>query len=108
MGLTSGPWYLDLAAIASALVSVGVIWHMALWPGMKAFWSAIVSAPKIAEGVGKVVELIEHDVLSDLNDMKVTLRSHLADAAGRDVKIEEHEQRLGKLEDIVFPSRKDN
>ena len=108
MPITDGPWYVDLAAISGALVSAGVIWRVALWPGLRAIWSALVAAPKIADGVGRVVELIEHDVLTDLNDVKTTLRSHMAEATARDVKIEEHEKRLGKLEDFLFTSRKDD
>lgn len=104
--VSDGPWYIDLAAIAGALTSIGIIWRMVIGPGLKTFWSAITAAPKIADGVGKVVELIEGDVLNELSDMKSTFKSHLVDAAVRDDWIAEHEQRLGKLEDAVFHNQK--
>lgn len=106
LNVSDGAWYVDLGVLAGILTSLAVIWRVVLWPGLKAFWAAIVAAPKIAEGVGRVVELVEGDVLSELNDVKVTLRTHITEADNRDIKISEHEQRLGKLEEAMFRNEK--
>jgi len=105
---SGNPWYVDLGIIAGVLVSLGTIWRLAIWPGLKTFWLAVVAAPKIADGVGKVVELIESDVLLELRSVKDNMTTHLVEAEGRDSRIAEHEKRLGKLEDFLFTSRKDD
>lgn len=104
--ISQSPWYVDLAIVAGVITSVGVIWRAVLWPGMRAFWAAILSAPKIAEGIGRVVELVEGDVLTELNEVKVTLHTHISEAEDRGTRIAEHEQRLGKLEESVFRNQK--
>lgn len=105
---TEGQWYVDLITIAGVLTAAGIIWRLGLWPGLKAVWSAILAAPKIADGVGEVVHLIESDVLGKLEDIKVESATHAVQAAARDERLnlhgltlEDHELRLGKVEQAL-------
>jgi len=106
MNISEGAWYVDLGIIAGVLTSFGIIWRMALWPGLKTFWLAITAAPRIADGIGKVVDLIEGDVLNELTGVRSNLEAHIVEAGIRDEKLAEHEQRLGKLEDSMFNNQK--
>ena len=103
--VAEGQWYVDLLTIAGIVTAAGVIWRMVVWPGMRAMWAAIVAAPKIAEGVGEVVHLIESDVLGKLEDIKAESATHAVQAAARDsrldlhtITLEDHDLRLGKVE----------
>ena len=103
--MTEGSWYVDLAALAGAATAAGIIWRLVIWTGLRALWAAIVAAPKIADGVGEVVHLIESDVLGKLEEIKVESAVHKAQADARDsrldlhtITLEDHELRLGKVE----------
>ena len=109
--LTEGGWYVDLAALAGAVTAAGIIWRMVVWPGMRAMWAAIIAAPKIADGVGEVVHLIESDVLGKLEEIKAESAVHKAEASARDdrlnhhtVQLEDHELRLKKVESALSES----
>ena len=61
--MTEGPWWIDVTALAGAITALGIIWKMAVWPGMKTIWRAIIAAPQLAAGVGRLVEILETDIL---------------------------------------------
>lgn len=105
LNITAWEWPGDVVAWAAVITAVGVIWRGVVWPGLKAFWAAVKAAPKIADGVGEVVELIEGKVLDKLDEMQVEMAVHQEQAKARDTRLdlhtlqlEDHEVRLGKLE----------
>lgn len=107
--ITAGEWPLDLVAWAGAVTAFGIIWQRVLVPIRRGLWSAIIAAPKIADGVGDVVRLIEGDVLGKLEEIKVESAVHAEQSKARDgrinlhtITLEDHELRLGKVEEAIF------
>ena len=105
LNITQWAWPGDLLMWAGVVTAAGVIWQQVAWPGMRAMWAAVIAAPKIADGVGEVVHLIESDVLGKLEDIQVESARHQAQADARDSRLnlhtltlEDHELRLKKVE----------
>lgn len=61
MGI-EGPWYIQLGVLLGLLISLSTVLRLIVWPGLKKIWQAIIAAPKIADGVGKLIELLEIDI----------------------------------------------
>lgn len=89
--LTDGSWPFDLVALAAALTAAGVVWKMAVWPAGRAFWLAILAAPKIANGIDTLIALVEGDVLTRLDEGSKSFERHEA-------KLADHEARIIVLE----------
>ena len=71
--MTEGPWWIDLGAVAATVTAMGIIWKMLLWPGMKTTWRAIIAAPQLAAGVGRLVEILETDILHRVETLELDL-----------------------------------
>jgi hypothetical protein len=96
---------MDLAAWAGIFISCAAIWRLAVWPGLRAIWAAILAAPKIADGTRELVQLIEGDVMGKLEEMNQSFTEHESKATVRDqrldahtLQLENHELRITQLE----------
>lgn len=103
--LTNQPWWVDLSVLAGIVVSASVILRMVIWPGLRATWKAIVAAPRIAEGVGKLVELLEVDLLKRVEFVELNQVSHTNKIADHDsilsgygARLTAHDNRLDSIE----------
>lgn len=103
--MTSGPWWMDLAAFATALTAAGVVWRMVIWPFLRAVWMAIRAAPQIPIILDEMKVILQSDVLEKLEEMKATFTTHEVEAAKRDNRLdyhtnqlENHEIRITRLE----------
>lgn len=67
LNFTEGPWWMDASAIAGTFTAFALIWRYALWPFARGAWAAIVAAPRVADGVLKLVDLVEGDVMDRLD-----------------------------------------
>ena len=92
--LTEGDWWVDLVALAASLTAAGVVWRIMVWPVLRAIWAAILAAPKIAVSVDTLINLVEGDVLSRLEDgskrfdrQGATLTDHEGKIAGLDARV---------------------
>lgn len=91
-------WVYWPAAVAGALTAFTVIWRLGVVKIGRAFWAAVLAAPKIAEGIQDLGELIRGDVLARLEAgaqrfgrIEDTLETHRVTSEG-------HEGRLLILE----------
>lgn len=75
--LTDQPWFVDLGVWAGILTSAGVIIRTGVWPVFRGLWRFIVAAPRIAESVGRVVELLETDLLQRVDKLEAQTADHL-------------------------------
>lgn len=98
--MTEGPWWVDISAIAGVVVAVGIILRMVIWPGLKAIWRAIIAAPQIAQGVGRLVELLETDLLGRVERVEIQIidfEKHIiiydAYMSGEKARIDAHDKR---------------
>ena len=103
--ITEGPWWVDISAVASAIVAIGIILRMVIWPGIRAFWKAIVAAPQIAAGVGRLVELLETDIMHrvevlELKEEAYALHINEIDAhlSGEKARMNAHDKRADATE----------
>lgn len=107
--ITSQPWYIDLTALAAGILGLVTIIKLIIWPGLKAIGKAIVAAPRIAEGVGRLVELLETDLLTRVETIE-TLQKHTLDRidtstaaiSGHTARLDEHKIRLDTYENRVI------
>lgn len=99
--MTGGPWYADLGAIAGAVVAIGVILRMVVWPGLRAIWAAIVAAPRIALTVEDLLTLVRSNVLVQLAELNTQFGVHKGEALARDVLISLHGDKITALETRV-------
>lgn len=94
LDLTTEPWFVDLGVWAGVFTAIGVILRMVVWPGLHNFWRAVVAAPRIAESVGRLVELLETDVLKRVELAEVVIERHGQHLANIDAKESSHGARL--------------
>lgn len=105
MDLTSGPWWVDLSALAAVLVAMGTIWRMLFWPILRALWATMQAIPKIPIYLENIQRILESNVLEKLDEAKVgiihnteQLGQQLTRIDSHTIQLESHELRLGKLE----------
>jgi hypothetical protein len=65
--VTTGPWYVDLGSLAGGLGASFWLYKNLVAPVGRAMWAAIIAAPKIAIYTGRLVELLEQDVIERLD-----------------------------------------
>lgn len=99
--MTSGPWYVDLGALAGTVVAASVLWKLAVWPFCRAVWAALIAAPQIATGMKQVIELIESDVAGKLATMAEMFAKQEERVAAQTLAMSAMELRLAKLEGMV-------
>ena len=80
--MTEGPWWVDLAAVAATVTAVGIIIRMVLLPGARTIWRAIIAAPQLAAGVGRLVEILETDLLRRVEKLEADSATH-TDSLGK-------------------------
>lgn len=95
--MTEGPWWIDLGALAATVTAAGIILRMIILPGLKTIWRAVVSAPQIAAGVGRLIELLEFDLLSKVEQLEKEL---IAKIDKLEVEIKEIKKKLIDLEQL--------
>lgn len=103
--MTGGPWWMDLAAIATGLTAVGIIWRMVIMPFMRALWLAVKAAPQIPLILDEMKEILQSDVIGKLEEVKDNFAKHEAEATRRNERLdlhtnqlENHEIRITRLE----------
>lgn len=92
--MTDMPWWVNLAAIATALTALGIIWRMLIVPVFKAIWMAIIAAPRIPVILDEVKAIIESDVLGKLEEMRVEFAKHEAESAQHIARLDHHTTQL--------------
>lgn len=75
--LTQQPWFVDLGIWAGIVTSVGVLVQRLLWPTLRGMWRFMVAAPRIAEGVNRMVELLETDLLGRVERLESQVMDHM-------------------------------
>lgn len=92
--MTEGPWWMDIAAFATAITAIAIIWRMAVWPFFRAVWAAIRAAPRIPIILDDVLEILRSDVVDKLDEIQNHVAKHEAEAEERNSRIEHHTQQL--------------
>lgn len=72
--ITEQPFYVQLLAAAGAVGAAGVIWRMALWPFFRACWAAISAAPRIADDLAELKQILRADLLAHVEEMSAAIR----------------------------------
>lgn len=75
--LTEQPWYIDLAIWAGVVTSIGIIVRQVVWPVLQGVGRFIVAAPRIAESVNRMVELLETDLLRRVEQLEAQVATHV-------------------------------
>lgn len=75
--LTEQPWYIDIAIWAGVVTSVGIIVRQVVWPVLQGVGRFIVAAPRIAESVNRMVELLETDLLRRVEQLEAQVGTHV-------------------------------
>lgn len=73
-----GPWYVQLSVLLGLVITLSTVLRLVIWPILKRFWQAIIAAPKLAENVGRLVELLEIDILHKVEVLEI--KTELAEA----------------------------
>lgn len=100
-----GPWYVQLGVVFSLIIAASTVLRLIVWPGLKRIWQAIIAAPRLAEGVGRLVELLEFDILDRVEKMEVKQNlqdQHIANldaiVSGNSARLTAHDQRADAIE----------
>lgn len=88
------PWVYWPAAVAGVLTAFAIIWRLGVVSLWRALWAAILAAPKIADGIQELGELIKGDVLARLEAgsqrferNEVTLLEHQTSLDAHDLRL---------------------
>lgn len=100
-----GPWYVQLGVVFSLLIALSTVLRLIVWPGLKRIWQAIIAAPRLAEGVARLVDLMEFDILERIIGLEKKQELHDAHLAaidaglsGINARLDAHDKRADATE----------
>lgn len=103
--LDGQPWYLQISAILTLAILVSTVTRVVIWPIFKRFWQAIVALPRMTDNVGRLVELLEIDILHKVEVLEIKeeltdkhLAEHSAKISGLVARVDALEMRINLVE----------
>jgi ACT domain-containing protein len=103
--LEAQPWYVQVSAILTLAILVSTVMRVIVWPFFKKIWQFIISAPRLADNVGKLVDLLEIDILHKVEVLEIKQElneQHTANiesrTSGLTARVDAHDKRADAYE----------